>query len=81
MPTRSRLLSFEWIGEDKLLEIHADREGLVYLRSIIDGMLAADKPDHVHLMTPEWGGSELSCEQQNPAGVTINHVRVMVWPD
>ncbi len=81
MPTNARLLSFEWVEDDETLEIHANTEGILYLRSVLDRILANAQPDHVHLMTKEWGGTELSSESQNSAAVLINHVKVMTWPE
>ncbi|MBS0622494.1 MAG: immunity protein 32 [Verrucomicrobia bacterium] len=32
--------------------------------------------DHFHLMTAEWGGSELSDEKQSTENEIINHVKI-----
>ncbi len=36
-----------------------------------------DKNNHVHLMTPEWGGDELTSTQQSPVATLINHVKIL----
>lgn len=83
MPTSSRLLSCEWVEDDERLEIHANTEGILYLRSVLDHLLATEQPGHIHLMTKEWSGTELSSERQNVGEgvVLINHVKVMIWPE
>ena len=77
--SKSKHLSFEWDENGERLEIHGDREGLEVLVADLQLLLAKDENDHIHLMTPEWGGEELSSEQQNPGAKLINHVKILRW--
>jgi len=38
-----------------------------------------NKTEHIHLMTKEWSGGELSSESQ--IGEIINHVTIYCWKD
>jgi hypothetical protein len=74
------LLSFE-LNEDKdQLQIHADENGLRLFIKQLGNLLTQTKDGHFnhdHLMTPEWGGVELSSESQG--GIILNHVKVYCW--
>ena len=76
---KERLLTFEY--ETDHIEIHGNEAGLrdliAKLQHLIDGT-KAEHFDHIHLMTPEWGGSELSSEVQGK-GSLINQVTVHCW--
>lgn len=76
---RERLLTFEY--EMDHVEIHGNEAGLRYLierlQQLLDGTKAGQF-DHLHLMTPEWGGSELSSDAQGE-GSLIDHVTVHCW--
>jgi tRNA A58 N-methylase Trm61 len=76
----NHLLSFE-LSEDKdQLFVHADENGLRFLVDELNNLLAHTREghfDHEHLMTPEWGGDELSSERQG--GIILNHVKVYCW--
>lgn len=74
------LLTFER-GENKdELYIHTDLNGLDNLIDELNKLLKSaekGKNDHMHLMTEEWGGYELSSESQG--GEVLNHVKVYCW--
>lgn len=75
------LLTFEWDKKNETLEIHANQNGLEKLKSMIDSLLSKSQPDHIHLMTKEWGGNELSSPVQSSENEIINHVKVFKWTD
>lgn len=75
------LLTFEWNGENEMLEIHGNQAGLEKLRDAINSLLSKKSSDHVHLMTKDWGGDELSCEKQCEENQTINHVKIFQWSE
>jgi len=80
------MLTFENDNEDEKLDIHADIEGLKYLRSVIDSLIEQSEKvgqEHVHLMTKEWGGDDasLSSEKQHPDNQLFNHVKIFCWHD
>lgn len=79
------LLTFEHDAKDEVLRIHADSEGLAKLIATLQRLKEkADqgKPDHDHLMTEAWGGTELSPEKQDLSddSTLINHVKIYGWP-
>lgn len=74
------LLTFEMDIKNEVLEVHCNERGLEKLKIMIDA-LAAKKQDHVHLMTKEWGGNELSGEKQSQENQLVNHVKIFKWID
>lgn len=72
-------LSFEWDEREQQLQIHGSRAGLERLARTIEKLLRHNPPEHVHLMTPEWGGDELTSEKQNNHADLINHVKLYYW--
>lgn len=74
------LLSVELSEDRDQLVIHGDEKGLRYLIEQLERLIVDTKEahfNHVHLMTPEWGGNELSPETQG--GTVLNHVEVYCW--
>lgn len=74
------LLSFEVDEKGSCLEIHGDPLGLEHLTSVIKKLVAHTKEgnfDHDHLMTPAWGGDELS--EANKGGKVFEHVKIYCW--
>ncbi len=71
-----RLLTFELVGDGEL-EIHGDAEGL---RSLIRSLTrVVETGEHDHLMTPTWGGVELSEEPQRVGAKLVNKVTIRIW--
>jgi len=75
------LLSFEWNEDLQTLEIHADAQGLTQLASTLSRLAQRPKSDHDHLMTPDWGGHELSTEMVGHTNKKIHHVKIFSWKD
>lgn len=73
------MLTFE-LTDHKLLQVHGDREGLLNLAAILTELAQGKTLDHVHLMSPEWGGTELSDEPLGPDSTLFKHVKVYIWP-
>lgn len=74
------LLSFEFEDEKETLIIHGDELGLINLCNVINKLLTNTKEgyfNHDHLMTPNWGGYELS--EKNMGNKVINHVKLCCW--
>lgn len=72
-------LSFEWDQAAERLEIHGDDAGLERLASMLQALVSGSQNDHCHLMTPDWGGGELTSEQENVAATLVNHVKILRW--
>ena len=79
MNNQSFLLTFEWDSKNEILEIHSDTLGLEKLVSKLTQLLKAKENDHMHLMTSNWGGKELTDEKQCDLNVLINHVKIYKW--
>jgi len=73
----SPFLTFEINEEQESIEIHANAEGVAVLIRLLE--LASRTNDHQHLMTPEWGGNELSPQPQGSSNHLVNHVRIIPW--
>jgi hypothetical protein len=71
-----QLLTFEIVGDGEL-EIHGDAEGL---RELIRSMTrVVETGEHDHLMTPSWGGTELTEEPRKNGAKLVNKVTIRVW--
>lgn len=71
------MLTFEITPDSNVMEIHADSHGLAMLISHLQSLQKHE--GHLHLMTPVWGGDELSEERQGKENRLMNHVKVMLW--
>ncbi|HEU4765957.1 MAG TPA: Imm32 family immunity protein, partial [Pyrinomonadaceae bacterium] len=69
--------TFELTKDGDELEIHGNRAGLLQLITIIKKVV--DYGEHDHLMTPSWGGDELTNEKQGLTNTLINKVTVRFW--
>ncbi|MCI5141349.1 MAG: methylhydantoinase [Candidatus Electrothrix sp. ATG1] len=75
------MLTFEWDESSECLEIHLNNRGLQMLANQIKQLENLAGNEHLHLMTEDWGGSELSNEKQNKKSNIINHVKIVRWAD
>jgi hypothetical protein len=73
------MLTFEWDKDSGKLEIHADSEGLQDLVTQIEKLQSIKGNEHLHLMTEDWGGEELSDDKQNEKSELIHHVEIFKW--
>ncbi len=71
------LLTFEYNEVDEKIEVHANEHGLKFLINELEGLLKEKR--NLHLMTPSWGGDELSVEKQGETNKLINHVKIFNW--
>lgn len=72
-----RLLTFELSPDGDQLEIHGDIAGLKDLSRAIAKVI--ETHEHEHLMTPSWGGNELTEESQGKGARIINKVTIHIW--
>jgi hypothetical protein len=79
---KAKLLTFEMSKDRDSIEIHANEEGIrdliYYLQRLAGG--TSPPPKHEHLMTPEWGGHELTQTRQGADSTLINQVTIFCWP-
>lgn len=73
------MLTFESADKGDRLEIHGDKEGLLRLAKIFTEMAEQEDSEHHHLMTKDWGGSELSDEKQGLNNELYHHVKLFCW--
>ena len=73
------MLTFEWDKETEQLEIHADKNGLNELTEKLKNLSGNEGEEHLHLLTEDWGGSELSSDKQNEKAKLIHHVKIFKW--
>ncbi len=73
------MLTFEFDKENELLEIHGDSDDFIKLAELINSLAKAPPPEHIHLMSPDWGGDFLGNEQQCDENELIHHVKLMLW--
>ena len=71
------MLTFEAL-DNGVVEVHLNDKGISELESILS-RLKGKKQDHDHLMTKDWGGNELSSENQNESAKLVNQVNIYVW--
>ncbi len=74
-----KLLSVESDASREIVELHVDRRGLDYLIDMLTQLRDEPSPEHLHLMSPEWGGDGLTGSPQNPEYVAAKHLKVCLW--
>jgi len=63
-----KLLRFEYDKSSAgVLNIHMNLEGVQEMIEIFQRLLRSGRNDHDHLMTPSWGGTELTENKQDDA--------------
>jgi hypothetical protein len=71
-------------GDEGELFMHAAAKGLSVLISALERLKAKAEEgvcDHDHLMTPAWGGSELSEKKGTESGELIHHLKLYGWTE
>ncbi len=73
------ILTFEISKDKDEIEIIFNKEGYLALVKVLEQMKPSDNEDikHIHLMTKEWGGSELTSEIMHQGNTLINHVKLV----
>lgn len=72
------LLTFELTPDGEELEIHCDSQGISRLLASLSR--TAESRTHDHLMTPSWGGHELTEAKQGKENRLLNKVTIRYWP-
>ncbi len=77
----NKIFTIEIDEQGELVEMHLNKEGAEYLRDILNRVIEVNSDDHLHLMTPDWGGNELTEEKQNKSDTVklIHHLKLMYW--
>lgn len=76
-----KIFTVELDKEDESVALHLDKNGAEYLRDLLNRLIESDTECHLHLMTEEWGGNELTSEKQNQSAEVglINQLKMMYW--
>ncbi|MEQ8212098.1 MAG: Imm32 family immunity protein [Lacipirellulaceae bacterium] len=72
-------ISLEVSLDGEQLFLSGDTAGLQRMRNYLDRLIANTndgKFEHIHLMTPEWGGEELSSTQFFRDSTLIHHAKI-----
>jgi hypothetical protein len=74
-----KIFTVEYNYQKEHVEIHLDKKGASYLMDRLRQLIEADDNCDDHLMTPYWGGNELTSEQQNMSEEIklINHLKLL----
>ena len=72
-----KVLTFELNPDDDEIDIHGNEQGFLEFIEAINRVLSSSQ--HDHLMTPDWGGSELTNEKQSETSKLINKVTIHFW--
>lgn len=80
---KEKLFTLEFSPEDDRLELHLNHQSIDELIALHNEIKEVGNNDHFHLMTPEWGGEELSGVKQNlnDSVKLINHLKIFFWKD
>ncbi|MBZ5656437.1 MAG: immunity protein 32 [Acidobacteriia bacterium] len=73
------MLTFELNPNHDELTIHTDAEGLQELQKQLGFLLKGSS--HVHMMTPAWGGNELTEDHQAENTTLLSKVTIFRWRD
>ncbi len=78
-----KILTLEFNKQAEFIELHFNKEGAEYLKNILTKLIENDEEEHVHLMTPDWGGNELDAKQQNTSNdfKLIHQLKIMYWKE
>lgn len=81
MKTTNKLFTIEFDYDHDIVEMHLNRYGIDDLIKILKKIKEENTQDHWHLMSTDWGGSELTNEKQNLDKKVhlINHLKIHYW--
>lgn len=78
-----KVLTIEYSEEGETVELHLNKKGAEFLRNYLSQLIEKNSDSDSHWMTSDWGGDELSDDQQNLNYdiKLINHLKIMYWED
>lgn len=78
-----KVLTLELDQQGELIELHLNKAGAEYLKNVLVKLIENNQDEHLHLMTPDWGGDELSTEQQNLGEdmKLMHQLKIMYWKE
>jgi len=72
-----KILTFELVQTGDALDIHANKKGLAELIRVCQRLY--EHGGHEHMMTPSWGGTELTEQPQGESHRPLNKVTLRLW--
>ncbi len=77
-----KVFTIEFDPKNETLEMHLNKLGAEFLIDELKALIFNNQQEHAHLMTPEWGGNELSSDKQNLSSEVelVNHLKIFFWP-
>ncbi len=78
-----KILTLEFDQQKELIELHLNKKGAEFLRSVITELIDNDTVSDHHFMSSDWGGNELNSDQQNLSDgmKLIHHLKILYWKD
>jgi hypothetical protein len=77
----THLLTVQLTKEGQEVQVHCNREGLLKLTETLNRLARHTRQEHIHLMTEDWGGGELTAEPASDDGMLVNLMTIYYWPD
>lgn len=72
------LLRVEWDDEGEKVELHGNSVAIRRFAERLLALAAHDGPEHLHLMSEEWGGTGLNGKPSYGAAV-VHHLKIYKW--
>lgn len=66
---------------DETLKVHLNEQGVDEFIAVLKNLRDRARQGHCHLMSPSWGGSELTEEVQEEGRKSMNGVTIYFWPE
>lgn len=68
-------------ANDNIVEIHLNDEGVEFLMNRLNKLKKNSENEHEHLMTPDWGGNEITNIKQNldEKIKLMHHLKLVYW--
>lgn len=76
-----KLFTLELDQNDETIELHLNKVGAEFLRNVLSKLIDNNQECDHHFMTPDWGGKELSSDQQNlsPEIKLLHQLKIVYW--
>lgn len=78
-----KVFTIELDLQAEAVELHLNQKGAEFLRDVLIKLIENNSINDHHFMSPDWGGDELSLDQQNLSdGIKmIHHLKILYSKD
>lgn len=78
-----KIFTVELDQQSETIELHLNKTGAECLKSILEKLIHYNQDEHVHLMSSDWGGNELSTIQQNLSEEIklLHQLKITYWKE